>query len=957
MMFSRMAAEQFATVCCAVLFLSASCSGFLHNTRDSIADDLTLLSRYAVDGEEVFHEEKRSFPVSTAKGKPGETGFVNLENKNNELYGIIFGHLVLKDNNKRGDDYYKCEAVLIGPRHALVPVKDCGPKGAGTETYDNFKGTQKYHQKPVDAGADIVFLYTKGNTGTKKEVKVESIWAKDNSKYGMAFLDTSNDLANIEYPIVSWIHQNSVADYQLCLEIAANYPLLLSTPTVTQALTGSQKKFQYNYELSKVLSNAEFMDCQRYPAVMTLVKKGLPRNVGDVDASVGVPGMARPLSGAAYFKLLDKTAAIVGIRSDSMTGECEKRPPPPKRKRGQSSPPQKKTLSETFQCGHRFRWSDAKSIYELGMAVDPSMPRSNDVIPNSETVIGSWNFQHTSNMEEKRALSTKVYEALEKVIDKTSILALQEVENFDSKVKGTYATPTSLQLLKNRANLEYAAEGEFAFVFNKNKVQLVDTCEFLEVDGHKYAYQCQFKLDQMAECFTMYSSHFRAGDDKDNQDERDNEFKHFSKHAQDLWDNDKKCGRVQIIAGDFNTKDNTEVRKVAHYFTNFRLLQAGPTKPGSGRIYDYILVSETLRSVHRYVWPGRKLSVGPLSNDWEALQEPYAETFYPRDESATPLRQFDPVYHSSDLSDHLPVQMVWNGLNIGTWNIIKSRQPGTVAPPLEQLFTRVLSLFSVLAIQELLTVPPSGTYGREWTVSSPLRDDNERLGFAYDSTVVRLIGCEELDLDGYVHIDERRGYGCEFETIAVPPARLTVINLHLLNANNHNRKSVNSLIDQIRTSSTTPAAGIPVQKWLQAYIMGDFNCADLEKKWTGADAARRCEHSKDLNDLPQPWAFTRLPSKLTLDYIFAPDSNAALQTNHVPGQAGCRVLHPELETIGGNPLIPDDTKKNLKYSFFGSWTEISDHYPVFMKFEELTEPQGGTPDARRKSVDVKKIWP
>ena len=200
------------------------------------------------------------------------------------------------------------------------------------------------------------------------------------------------------------------------------------------------------------------------------------------------------------------------------------------------------------------------------------------------------------------------------------------------------------------------------------------------------------------------------------------------------------------------------------YSIDFRFLQAGPTKPSSGRSFDHILVSETVRLPHRYIWPGRDISRGPITRQWEELKEPYAKEFYPRDASAA-LRRLEPTYRSSDLSDHLPVQMEWNGLKIGTWNIIKSRQPGSlgVPQPLQQVYTDVLSLFSVLAVQELTIVPRSGTYRREWEVSSSLRKDGERLGFAYDSSVVTKIECEELDLNGYVNQDERRGYGCIFE--------------------------------------------------------------------------------------------------------------------------------------------------------------------------------------------------
>ena len=125
--------------------------------------------------------------------------------------------------------------------------------------------------------------------------------------------------------------------------------------------------------------------------------------------------------------------------------------------------------------------------------------------------------------------------------------------------------------------------------------------------------------------------------------------------------------------------------------------------------------------------------------------------------------------------------------------------------------------------------------------------------------------------------------------------------------------------------------------------------------FSSQDISRRCTHSRDLNDLAQPWTFTRLPSKLTLDYIFTPDPGAV--GSHVPGQAGCKVIHPELETNGGILLIPDDPQKRVLYSFIGSWDEISDHYPVFMQFEPLVEPLGATDEARRKRAGAEQIWP
>ena len=108
-------------------------------------------------------------------------------------------------------------------------------------------------------------------------------------------------------------------------------------------------------------------------------------------------------------------------------------------------------------------------------------------------------------MDKTRALSTNVYETLLKVIEKTSILALQEVENFDQRVKGK---TSSLQLLSQKTELDYVAEGEYAFVFRKNTVQLIDQCRLLVEGGHKYAYQCQFKVGNCRNKVKMMSAMF-----------------------------------------------------------------------------------------------------------------------------------------------------------------------------------------------------------------------------------------------------------------------------------------------------------------------------------------------------------------------------------------------------------------------------------------------------------------
>ena len=82
-------------------------------------------------------------------------------------------------------------------------------------------------------------------------------------------------------------------------------------------------------------------------------------------------------------------------------------------------------------------------------------------------------------------------------------------------------------------------------------------------------------------------------------------------------------------------------------------------------------------------------------------------------------------------------------------------------------YTKVFSLFSVLAVQEVSrevyqtksNTPQS--YGRAWTVSRTL--DRERLGFAYDSDKVVLYKCTDFSLAMEKYNNQRSAYACVFQ--------------------------------------------------------------------------------------------------------------------------------------------------------------------------------------------------
>ncbi len=86
---------------------------------------------------------------------------------------------------------------------------------------------------------------------------------------------------------------------------------------------------------------------------------------------------------------------------------------------------------------------------------------------------------------------------------------------------------------------------------------------------------------------------------------------------------------------------------------------------------------------------------------------------------------------------------------------------------LRDVYTKVFSLFSVLAVQEVsreVYQRDSNTpkcYGRVWTVSHTL--NGERLGFAYNSDKVVLDKCTDFSLAMENDNNQRSAYACVFK--------------------------------------------------------------------------------------------------------------------------------------------------------------------------------------------------
>lgn len=92
----------------------------------------------------------------------------------------------------------------------------------------------------------------------------------------------------------------------------------------------------------------------------------------------------------------------------------------------------------------------------------------------------------------------KLLNVVEDIFTKADIIALQEVRGLDKNLAIT-------RLLERRQELKIVSNGEFAFVYNKNKVTLVKAdCDSLEM----YAYFCRFRVqctrDQLFYQYDVY---------------------------------------------------------------------------------------------------------------------------------------------------------------------------------------------------------------------------------------------------------------------------------------------------------------------------------------------------------------------------------------------------------------------------------------------------------------------
>lgn len=320
-----------------------------------------------------------------SEGGALETGFY-AQTINNALNGIVFGHLLLKDETRRTDSDYKCEAVLIGPKHVLSIYPECVPTAYDSFPYDSSLGRPKIRDDGGDGeiadGGDgeIVYQYSK-NKGVSKfskaVVKVESMWRTKNSLYVVSLLADLQDLEEEKFPILSWTKQDAIENYGLYLEMAEKYPVLLSTPTATQDLNA---KF-VNPHLKKFLANSEFEEDLNH---ITLKTPGLAPPTGDFDASVKVGGTARPLNGAAFFKPTGGTVALFGLNSATMVLNCETRTyfataglKQEKRKPGGKD-------EEKNGCQRHFlSWKShgLERRRETGSAAGNGLPRDHKVIP------------------------------------------------------------------------------------------------------------------------------------------------------------------------------------------------------------------------------------------------------------------------------------------------------------------------------------------------------------------------------------------------------------------------------------------------------------------------------------------------------------------------------------------------------------------------------------------------
>ena len=270
---------------------------------------------------------KRSFPLKETGGA-NETGYYSFANKDNAIFGLIFGHLWYT----YGEQTKQCEGVLIGPNHVLSIYLECVLVGAN----------------------NVVYEFTVGSS--KSRVNVLSIWRPERSDYIVALLENDETLCNInaeKFPLLSWTKQNAIDNYGLFPEKADNYPVLLSTPTATQELTTGKflsnlRKFLMKFSYEK----NPFEICLREGAKGNKVKQMFS-------------------SGASVFKLSSNTVALFGLMSEYLSDGRELY----SIMHISLIKPLRKTPSLTsFLCADRMSWADVRRIYEIGLAVDEHMP-------------------------------------------------------------------------------------------------------------------------------------------------------------------------------------------------------------------------------------------------------------------------------------------------------------------------------------------------------------------------------------------------------------------------------------------------------------------------------------------------------------------------------------------------------------------------------------------------------
>eukprot|EP00118_Oscarella_pearsei_P013500 m.108761 g.108761 ORF g.108761 m.108761 type:complete len:415 (+) comp37323_c0_seq2:1427-2671(+) len=405
--------------------------------------------------------------------------------------------------------------------------------------------------------------------------------------------------------------------------------------------------------------------------------------------------------------------------------------------------------------------------------------------------------------------------------------------------------------------------------------------------------------------------------------------------------------RGKILLGDFNWPNlPNEINAVSEiWYLNFEQMDPGIsvppsiippgadpddpgyTTPGRGE-YDFILCDDKITLSRSYTIVG---AIFPSTiNSAADLEQHYLNYF-------TPDRQGAPLVRSVALSDHLPVigtvlnanrypfrvatwnmqnfQYIASGLSIGRKELRYAEEYQRVFQFQAQGFLKI----QIAAIQEIQSFAqdpafPVDAFGMKWhsqlVQTTRYNGRKERLGFAYDPNTVLLQECKELKLSpngNQGRVVERPALACRFTTTD-EAQEIIVVNVHMVNEGSPTWSSREDIISRIRAHFNLNSGNI--------VIAGDFNMdlADATKDFRSRRA--RCPIYGNNN-----WEFTRVASKKTLDYIFAPG-----QTYPGQGLTDCYTFHPELV----QSVIAVDNSRRGKV--FSSWLEISDHFPVFMKF-------------------------